>query len=222
MLLYGGPGTGKTFTAESIAELVEKPLYRVGCGTIGTNPEQVEKYLESQLQLGNAWDSIVLLEDVDILIEKGNGRNLKCNAVASAFLHVLESYRGILILTSRVEKFDEALKSRIQLSLHYNALTETQRGKIWRNCIEKLQSSDEDVLFDDLYSHIDDLKKVEMNGHQIRNTITTARRLAWYRKQNLSYAHLKHVIDASGRFEPGIQTMKEGSTDEELEKDEGR
>lgn len=31
MLLHGGPGTGKTFTAESVAEMAEKPLYPVTC-----------------------------------------------------------------------------------------------------------------------------------------------------------------------------------------------
>ncbi|KAF4918590.1 hypothetical protein CGCVW01_v008726 [Colletotrichum viniferum] len=45
ILLHGGPGTGKTLTAESVAELSEKPLYRVTCGDIGTDPESVEKYL---------------------------------------------------------------------------------------------------------------------------------------------------------------------------------
>jgi Cdc6-like AAA superfamily ATPase len=30
LLLHGGPGTGKTLTAESVAELAKKPLYRVG------------------------------------------------------------------------------------------------------------------------------------------------------------------------------------------------
>lgn len=42
ILLHGGPGTGKTLTAESIAEAQEKPLYRVTCGDIGTEPESVE------------------------------------------------------------------------------------------------------------------------------------------------------------------------------------
>ncbi|CZR64932.1 uncharacterized protein PAC_14832 [Phialocephala subalpina] len=51
MLLHGGPGTGKTLTAESVAELTAKPLYRVTCGDIGTNPEDVEKCLESVLLL---------------------------------------------------------------------------------------------------------------------------------------------------------------------------
>jgi uncharacterized protein DUF7025/ATPase family protein associated with various cellular activities (AAA) len=49
ILLHGGPGTGKTLTAETIAEHVKKPLYRVTCGDIGTDPEAVEKYLESVL-----------------------------------------------------------------------------------------------------------------------------------------------------------------------------
>jgi len=55
VLLHGGPGTGKTLTAESVAELAEKPLYRVTCGDIGTDAEAVEKYLESVLYIGTIW-----------------------------------------------------------------------------------------------------------------------------------------------------------------------
>lgn len=43
ILLHGGPGTGKTLTAESIAEEQERPLYRVTCGDIGVEPVEVEK-----------------------------------------------------------------------------------------------------------------------------------------------------------------------------------
>jgi ATP-dependent 26S proteasome regulatory subunit len=43
ILLHGGPGTGKTLTAESIAEEQERPLYRVTCGDIGVEPVDVEK-----------------------------------------------------------------------------------------------------------------------------------------------------------------------------------
>jgi MoxR-like ATPase len=38
ILLHGGLGTGKTFTAESVAAIARKPLYRVTCGDIGTQP----------------------------------------------------------------------------------------------------------------------------------------------------------------------------------------
>jgi len=43
ILLHGGPGTGKTLTAESIAETQERPLYRITCGDIGVHPVDVEK-----------------------------------------------------------------------------------------------------------------------------------------------------------------------------------
>jgi ATP-dependent Lon protease len=56
ILLHGGSGTGKTFTVESVAEMAEKPLYRVTCGDVGTKPEDVEKYLQSVLHLGKIWD----------------------------------------------------------------------------------------------------------------------------------------------------------------------
>lgn len=40
----------------SVAELAEKPLYRVTCGDIGTDAEDVEKYLRTVLHLGKIWD----------------------------------------------------------------------------------------------------------------------------------------------------------------------
>lgn len=43
ILLHGGPGTGKTLTAESIAETQERPLYRVTCGDIGLEPAEAEQ-----------------------------------------------------------------------------------------------------------------------------------------------------------------------------------
>lgn len=52
ILLHGGPGTGKTFTAEGVAEIAERPLYRLTCGDIGTEPETVEKSLENIFFLG--------------------------------------------------------------------------------------------------------------------------------------------------------------------------
>lgn len=55
ILLHGGPGTGKTLTAESVAELAQRPLYRLTCGDIGTQSEVVEKSLEHIFYLGSTW-----------------------------------------------------------------------------------------------------------------------------------------------------------------------
>ncbi|KAK8087324.1 hypothetical protein PG994_002298 [Apiospora phragmitis] len=125
ILLHGGPGTGKTFTAETVAEMAEKPLFRVTCGDIGTKPAEVEKYLDLVLYLGKIWNCIVLIDEAEVFLEQRSLDNMERNAL-SVFLRVLEYYEGILILTSnRVGTFDEALKSRILMLLH---LREPQRG----------------------------------------------------------------------------------------------
>ena len=56
MLLHGAPGTGKTFTAEGVAEFAEKPLLRVTCGDVGTDAEIVDERLRATFQLGKMWD----------------------------------------------------------------------------------------------------------------------------------------------------------------------
>lgn len=223
MLLHGGPGTGKTFTAESIADLARKPLYRVTCGDIGTNPEQVETYLESVLHLGRIWDCVVLLDEADVFLEERSQADLARNALVSVFLRVLEYYRGILILTSnRVGTFDEAFKSRIQLSLYYRDLNEAQQRKIWRNFINRLKDLGEmNVDYDDFNDHISDLLRESMNGRQIRNVITSAHQLAQYRKQDLRYSHLKYVMDISSRFDQYIREVKGGFGDAKLKRLEG-
>lgn len=51
MLLHVGPGTGKTLTAESVAEIVRKALYPVTCGINGAEADQVEEYIQSVLRI---------------------------------------------------------------------------------------------------------------------------------------------------------------------------
>ncbi|TRX92245.1 hypothetical protein FHL15_006860 [Xylaria flabelliformis] len=177
MLLHGGPGTGKALTAESVAEIAEKPLYPVTCGDIGTKPEEIEEYLESVLHIGKTWGCVVLLDEADVFLEQRGLEDLHRNALVSVFLRVLEYYDGILILTSnRVGIFDEAFKSRIQLALHYKNLSPHQRTQIWGNFFSRLEEINEDGIdFLDLKDNTEELAKHKLNGREIRNVITTAR-----------------------------------------------
>ncbi|KAG5819172.1 hypothetical protein H9Q71_001123 [Fusarium xylarioides] len=218
MLLHGSPGTGKTFTAESVAEIAKKPLYPVTCGDIGTEPADVEKYLESVFHLGKVWDCVVLLDEAEVFLEQRTLQDLKRNALVSVFLRALEYYEGILILTTnRVGTFDEAFKSRIQLALRYEKLKDYQRLQIWKNFLARLKSlgEEESIDFDDIELHLEELaNKYPMNGRQIRNSITTGRQLAKYKKKKMTFSHLKRAIDVADKFDRYLADVQEGDMEE--------
>jgi SpoVK/Ycf46/Vps4 family AAA+-type ATPase len=242
MLLHGSPGTGKTYTAEGVAEIAEKPLFRVTCGDIGTKPEDVEKYLESALHLGKSWGCVVLLDEADVFLEQRTLTDLDRNALVSVFLRVLEYYEGILILTSnRVGTFDEAFKSRIQLSLRYENLGKPQRHKIWKNFLSRLKEMDKDsaadvtppssrkrklaeptgIDFDDIECYVEKLAEYELNGRQIRNAITTARQLAKFQKKRMTYEHLERVIGVASKFDTYLKKVQDDFSDDQIARGAG-
>ena len=232
ILLHGGPGTGKTLTAETIAEHVKKPLYRVTCGDIGTDPEGVEKYLESvlctyrpccsktqahlYLDIGTIWGCVVLLDEADVFLEERTQTDLQRNALVSVFLRVLEYYEGILILTSnRVGMFDEAFMSRVQLAMHYPTLNDRGRFQIWDNFLKTLKVGTENVNHDELKDKLNVLAQHPLNGRQIRNIVNTARQLAHYKDQRLAYSHFEQAIEVAKEFEEYVEKTHGGHTNEE-------
>ncbi|CAF9941983.1 MAG: hypothetical protein HETSPECPRED_004597 [Heterodermia speciosa] len=220
MLLHGGPGTGKSLTAESVAEIAEMPLYRVTCGDIGTTPEAVEKYMGLVMHLGVTWNCVLLLDEADVFLEERSMSDLSRNSLVSVFLRILEYYDGILILTSnRIGTFDEAFKSRIQVALYYEKLTVPSRKKVWNNFVDMLEEDEEDVDFEDIRDHLDQLAKIDLNGRQIRNTLTTARQLAIYQANRLNWKHIEQALAVSLDFSKYLQKVQ-GYTDDQKARDE--
>lgn len=64
--MYGPPGVGKTFSAEATSEHVQRPLYVVGAGDLGTDPHTLDLALEKVFDLATAWKAIVLIDEVCI------------------------------------------------------------------------------------------------------------------------------------------------------------
>jgi len=241
ILLHGGPGTGKTLTAESVAEFSKKPLYRVTCGDIGTEAAEVEKYLEVVLLLGKIWGCVVLLDEADVFLEQRKISDLQRNALVSVFFRVLEYYDGILILTSnRVGSFDESFKSRIQLTLRYKNLGKEQRLKIWENFISRVESFknegstrrsetrhlasihggvDLGINAEEVRANLDELAETKLNGREIRNAVSTARQLAMFRREQMGYSHLRVAIAEAEKFEKYLLDLNKGFTRDELMED---
>jgi hypothetical protein len=86
ILLAGTPGTGKTLTAEAVADKVRRPLYVLSAGELGQDAVRMEKKLKSTLDLTEKWGAVLLLDECDVFLEKRSHDNLNHNEVVAVFL----------------------------------------------------------------------------------------------------------------------------------------
>ena len=119
-LLHGKPGVGKTFTAECVAEFVQRPLLSLSCSDVGVDSAKVEENLMHFFRKAKLWGAVLLLDEADVYLEQRTARDLERNCLVAAFLRCLEYYKGVLFLTTnRVGAFDDALVSRVNVTMHY-------------------------------------------------------------------------------------------------------
>lgn len=172
IILYGTPGTGKTLTAETLAETKKIPLYSVSVGELGTDVETMENQLDQILELASIWKAIILIDEADIFLEQrseSSGDILR-NAMVGIFLRKLEYFDGILFLTTnRYDTLDPAMVSRATITIGYPELTNDRRKIIWGNLIKYQKDA-----FDVHDSDLDKLAELPINGRQIKTLIKNA------------------------------------------------
>ena len=169
-LLHGSPGLGKTLTAEAVAELLERPLYAIGVGELGTDIETLESRLRNILDIASAWNAVVLLDEADIFLEARDLQDIQRNAMVGVFLRLLEYHQGVLFLTTnRVRNFDTAFHSRVSVALRFDAMDDAGREKVWRNLLDAAGISGLDPAC---------VAHHAINNRQIKNTIRIAQTLA--------------------------------------------
>ena len=113
----------------------------------------------------------------------------------TAFLRILEYYKGILILTTnRTVNFDDAFYSRIHLTLSFKVLDHKSRQNIWMNFVRDADISKTDVEV---------FASENLNGRQIKNIMKMARLLAKNEGEPLHASHIRDVLSvATEEFEP--------------------
>jgi hypothetical protein len=203
MMLSGSPGTGKTLTAESVAEKMQVPLYILSSSDLGTSAQKVELLLNEILGMVARWNAVLLLDECDIFLEQRTTHDLERNRVVGTFLRVLEYYKGLLFLTTnRATSIDPAFHSRIHLSLEYSDLDSAARKVIWASFINKLASESEARKIGDAGSVTDEelgrLSGLQLNGRQIKNVFKMAHLLASNKKQSVKFEHIELVLKAEG------------------------
>ncbi|KAJ5168359.1 uncharacterized protein N7482_003953 [Penicillium canariense] len=191
MQLSGPPGVGKTLTAESVAEVMQVPLYAMSAGDLGTSADAVERSLKDILRMVPKWGAVLLLDEADVFMEARSSTDLQRNELVSIFLRMLEYYEGILFLTTnRAEHIDPAFESRIHVSLAYKELEAPSRRHIWSQFLGRSANA---ATFSD--EQLEKLAAVQLNGRQIKNMMKTASLLAWSQQKQLGYQHIETVLN---------------------------
>lgn len=194
-LLAGQPGTGKTLTAEVIAERLKRPLYMVGVGELGTDVDALETSLRNILDIASSWNAVLLIDEADIFMEARSNRDVHRNAMVGVFLRLLEYYEGVLFLTTnRAKNIDKAFFFRISMAIHFPDLGYDDRYTIWTNIlnlynVNSLSKAD-----------IEELAKYELNGRQIKGITRIASGLAGSESREVDYDDILRVIEKSEEF----------------------
>ncbi|CAK7213823.1 hypothetical protein SBRCBS47491_001937 [Sporothrix bragantina] len=227
MLLSGGPGIGKTLTAESVAESMQVPLFVMSGGDLGMSSHEIEFNLGRVLDMVAKWNAVLLIDECDVFLEARTTADLDRNRIVSIFLRTLEYYEGILFLTTnRVSNIDEAFHSRIHISLAYPNLDAAARRQVWLGFLgangqlahgaEATTSVDEKIeagtaetatavasgasrtVHNVTSEDIDKLAELPLNGRQIKNVVKTGHLLAFQLGQTLAFTHLQTVLQIEG------------------------
>jgi hypothetical protein len=193
-LLHGPPGQGKTLTAETVAELLHKPLYMISVGELGTNPDQLEERLRTILDIATLWDAVLLLDEADIFLEARNETDIVRNAMVGVFLRLLEYHQGTLFLTTnRVRNIDTAFLSRISVALKFSESDHQKREKIWTNLLSSASLTGN--------ADASRLAVHDINGRQIKTAIRLAQTLARSKGEVVTHQLIERTIKLGARFD---------------------
>lgn len=178
-LLYGAPGVGKTMSAESVAEYLQKPLYFVSVGELGTTPSKLEESLDNVMKIASSWDAVILLDEVDVFAVNRIGASIERNAMTAIFLRMLERYSGVMFMTTNLkDNLDPAFISRATATIEYKGLTAQDREAIWNNILRKAESLNQITIDSAVYDLVSEHALIDINGRVIKNTIRLAYTLA--------------------------------------------
>ncbi|KAL2812908.1 P-loop containing nucleoside triphosphate hydrolase protein [Aspergillus cavernicola] len=211
ILLDGPPGVGKTFTVEATSEYFKLPLYSISAGELVVDhgdSNALEQQLETIFKIAKHFKAVLLLDEADAFMEQRTSYHGTHNRMVTVFLRKLEYYQGILFLTSnRGIQFDEAILSRIHLTIKYKDLSREFRKGLWSTFLTRAHTVQGPAMIEE-----HDLRRLEslaLNGREIKNIAAVAHALAEADASQVSYKYLELAAESNKKFskEFGRQEM---------------
>ncbi len=179
LLLQGAPGTGKTFIAGVIANELKRPLIQINAANIrncyyGNTEKQVKELFQEMRVLANVMNPVFLLNEGDQLIHQRNSVQSQStdhteNAIQSIFLEEMESFTGMLIVTTNLQcNLDEAMSRRFHYKLEIKSPDYAARLALWRLHLPATIPGASDIPLEEL------AREFCFSGGQIRIVVQNA------------------------------------------------
>lgn len=143
VLLHGAPGTGKTYIAGVLANELSRPLLMINANDIrncyyGSTEKRARSLFREMRQIAREVNPVFLLNEGDQLIHRRNDDTRGAadnteNSIQSVFLEEMETFPGILIVTTNLlDNLDPAMSRRFQYKLEIPIPDYPGRLKLWR------------------------------------------------------------------------------------------
>lgn len=180
LLLYGAPGTGKTYTAGAIATELHKDLITINVSELrnkfyGETEKLIKKAFAEMREMAKEEENspVLLLNEADQLIHERISNTSTSsaveNSIQSIILEELETFPGILILTTNLESnLDEAFFRRFDLKFGFRLPNLESRRKLWKLYLRKEIPGSADIDVEPL------AQKYQFSGAQIALVIQNA------------------------------------------------
>lgn len=192
--LFSGPsGTGKTLAARVLASVLGMDLYRLDLSSV------VNKYIgETEKNLNKAFaraeelDVILLLDEGDALLTQRTGvhnsNDRYANLETNYLLQRLESYEGILVVTTNAsQRIDPAFQRRMDVVVNFHAPDVQERWAIWQMHLPE-EHAIASTLLDEL------ALQCALSGGQVRNAVLHAALLALADGGTITSGHIETAV----------------------------
>lgn len=138
---------------------------QASAGDLSNDPKELERQLSHIFELANQWKAVLLLDEADVYLRQRSTDHTH-NSLVSVFLRKLEYYQGIMFLTTnRITDFDEAVMSRIHVTLKYGKLGVDTRKGIWNGLLGMASTVKGEAILTP--KQLDELAQKHLNGREV-------------------------------------------------------
>ncbi len=193
--LFAGPsGTGKTFSAEVLANAIGWPLFRVDLGfLISKYVGETEKNLNALFDSAHARNMVLLFDEADSLFGKRGeireARDRYANMEVSHLLARMERHQGPCILTSNMRwHLDPAFARRFHSVIEFPRPDKEARTRLWQCHLPPRAPLAKKI------GQINLGAEMTLTGGQIRNAALHAAFLAAGEKSVIEPSHIARAV----------------------------